>query len=89
MRTLSFSYSGGECCNPTLRECEDEIHTPEIRTWESSGILEISEFDCRCQNILHWGVLYIIGNLSKCKCLKWACMGHLDIFSTSYGKKKS
>ncbi len=24
----------------------------------------------------------------KCKCWKWACMGHLDICSTSYGKKK-
>jgi hypothetical protein len=26
--------------------------------------------------------------LAKCRCRKWACMGHLDIFSTSYGKKK-
>jgi len=24
----------------------------------------------------------------KCRCRKWACMGHLDICSTSYGKKK-
>jgi hypothetical protein len=24
----------------------------------------------------------------KCRCLKWPCMSHLDIFSTSYGKKK-
>jgi hypothetical protein len=53
MKTLTFSYSGGECRNPTLRECEDETHTPEIGTWESSGIPKISEFDCRCQNISH------------------------------------
>jgi hypothetical protein len=24
------------CRNPTLRECEDEIHTPKMGTWESS-----------------------------------------------------
>ncbi len=28
------------CCNPTLRECEDETHTPKMGTWESSGTLE-------------------------------------------------
>ncbi len=32
---------------PLLEECEDDTHTPEMGTWESSGILEISEFDCR------------------------------------------
>jgi len=70
-----------------LRECEDETHTPEIKTWESSGIPETSEFDCRGQNTLHWGVLYIIRKLSKCRCRKWARMGHSDIYNTSYGKK--
>jgi len=44
MRTLIFSSNGGECCNPTLRECEDEIHTPEI------GTSETSEFNYRGQN---------------------------------------
>ncbi len=34
------------------------------------------------------GVLYIIGKLVKCRCLKWVRMTHLDICSTSYGKKK-
>jgi hypothetical protein len=24
----------------------------------------------------------------KCKCIKWVCMTHLDIYSTSYGKKE-
>jgi len=81
-----YLYIG--CRNPTLKECEDETHTPEIEAWESSGTLEISEFDCRGQNTTHWGVLYIIGKLSKCKCRKWARMGHLDICNTHYGKKK-
>jgi len=57
-------------------------------TWESSGTPKISEFDCRGQNTSHWNVFYIIGNLSKCRCRKWARMGHLDICSTRYGKKK-
>jgi hypothetical protein len=34
-----------KCCNPTLRECEDETHTLEMGTWESSGIPKSSEFD--------------------------------------------
>jgi hypothetical protein len=55
---------------------------------ESSGIFKILEFDCRGQNTSHWSVIYIIGKLSKCKCRKWACMGHLEIYSTSYGKTK-
>jgi hypothetical protein len=36
--------------NPTLKECEDDIHTPEMGTWESSGTPENSKFDCRGQN---------------------------------------
>jgi hypothetical protein len=57
-------------------------------TWEFAGTPETSEFDYRGQNTLHYGVLYIIGKLSKRKCQKWACMSHLDIGSISYGKKK-
>jgi len=37
-----------------LRECEDETHTPEMGTWESSGTPETSEFNYRGQNTLHW-----------------------------------
>jgi len=64
------------------------ITLPKFGTWESSGIPEISKFDCRSQNTLHLDVLYIIEKLLKCRCRKWPCMGHLDIFNTSYGKKK-
>jgi len=73
---------------PYLGECEDETHTPEIGTWESSGTPKTSEFNCRGQNTSHWGVFYTIGNLLKCRCRKWPCMGHLNICSTTYGKKK-
>jgi hypothetical protein len=53
-----------------LEECEDEIHTPELGTWESTGTVETLKFNCRGQNTLPWGVLYIIGKLSKCRCQK-------------------
>ncbi len=35
---------------PLLEECEDDFHTPEMGTWESSETPEISEFNCRAQN---------------------------------------
>jgi hypothetical protein len=73
---------------PLLEECEDDTHTPEMGTWESSKIPKISEFDYRGQNTSLWGVLHVIGKLLKCKCRKWPRMSHLDICSTSYGKKK-
>jgi len=46
------------CRNSTLRECEDEIHTPKIGTWESSGTPRTLGFDCRGQTP-HIGVLFI------------------------------
>jgi len=49
---------------------------------------ETSESDCRGQTSISYGVLYIIGNLLKRRCLKWARIAHLDIWNTSYGQKK-
>jgi hypothetical protein len=57
-------------------------------SWNGDLTSKTSEFNCRGQNTLHWDVLYIIEKLSKCRCRKWAHMSHLDICSTSYGKKK-
>jgi hypothetical protein len=82
--TSTKNQGQGTYRNPTLRKWGWK----EMETWESSGTLKTSEFNCKGQNTLHWGFLYIIGNLSKCRCRKWACMGHLDICNTSYGKKK-
>jgi hypothetical protein len=73
---------------PFLEKCEDDAHTPEMRIWKSSGTPKTLKFDCRGQNTLSWSVFYIIGKLSKCRCLKWPCMSHLNICNTSYGKKK-
>jgi len=52
------------------------------------GTPKTLEFNRKGQNTLHWGVLYIIGKLSKCRCRKWSLMGHLNICNTRYGKKK-
>jgi hypothetical protein len=35
------------------------------------------------------GMRHTIRKLLKFRCLKWACMTHLDIYNTSYGKKKA
>jgi hypothetical protein len=51
------------------------------------GVLWDSQ-NFRGQNTSLWSIPYIIGKLSKCKCQKWPHMSHLDICSTSYGKKK-
>ncbi len=77
-----------ECRNPTLEEWEDDSLTLKIGTWESIGTPKTSKFNFRDQNTLHWSVLYIIEKLSKCRCRKWAYMSHLNIFCTSYDKKK-
>jgi hypothetical protein len=73
---------------PLLEECEDDTHIPEMGTWESSETPETLELDFKSQNTLPWSVLHVIGKLLKCRCRKWPCMSHLDIYSTSYGKKK-
>ncbi len=40
------------------------------------------------QNTSHWGVLGVIEKVLKCRCLNWPRIGHLDIYSSSYGQKK-
>jgi len=83
-----LAWGKRDCHNPTLRECEDETHTPEMGNWESSGTPKTLKFNCRGQNTSHWGILYIIRKLLKCRCRKWVCMSHLDICHISYSKKK-
>jgi len=82
-------YSNGFCVTTLLwGKCEVATHTLENGTWESSGTPKNSKRDCRGQNTSHWDVLYIVGKVLKCKCPKWPRMSHLDICSTSYGRKK-
>jgi len=62
----------------------------EFPFWEleSPWTPKVSKGNCRGQNLLNWNFFYIIGKLLECKCLKWACMTHLNTRITSYGKKK-
>jgi hypothetical protein len=49
---------------------------------------EISKSDFKGQNSMACDNFYIIGKLLECKCPKWVCIAHLDIWNTSYGQKK-
>jgi hypothetical protein len=62
--------------------------TPKSGNLESSGTPKNSVFEFRGQNTSHWGVLCTIEKVLKCRCPKWPRMSHLDISSTSYGRKK-
>ncbi len=73
---------------PLWGKCEVATHTPEKGTWESSRTPKNSERNCRGQNTSNWGVFYTVEKVLKCKCPKWPRMSHLDIYCTSYGRKK-
>jgi hypothetical protein len=57
-----------------------------VGSWSLERTPGFLERDCKGQNSLPWGVLYMIGKLLKCKCLKWARIAHLDIWNTRYGQ---
>jgi hypothetical protein len=65
---------------PFWGKCEDETHTPKSGNLESFGTPTTSKLDCRGQNTLPWGNLYIVGKALKCRCRKMAShepFGHL------------
>jgi len=47
-----------------------------------------SKSNCRGQNLMACGVLYINGKLLERRCLKWVRIAHLDIWNVNYGQKK-
>jgi hypothetical protein len=63
-------------------------NTPKVGDLEYVGTPECLGFDSKAQNTWHWGVLGVIGKVSKRKYRKWPRIGHLDIYSPSYGQKK-
>jgi hypothetical protein len=58
-----------------------------VGSWSLERTFEFSERDCRGQNSSPWGILCNIEKILKCRCLKWVCISHLDIYNTSYGQK--
>ncbi len=73
---------------PIINVFSGHTHTPKSGKLESSRTPKNLELDCKGQNTSHWSVFYVIGKVLKCRCPKWPCMSHLDIFSPSYGQKK-
>ncbi len=89
LKASSKTKTKVNCCrNPTLKECEDDTHTPKMKTWESSGTPENSELDCSGQKTSPWNVFYTFGKVLKRRCRKWPHMSHLDICNTNYVRKK-
>jgi len=63
------------------------LHTLKATPTLENGLLMDS------RNFREWfqmacDVRYIIGKLLEHRCLKWACIAHLDIWNTTYGQKK-
>jgi hypothetical protein len=63
-------------------------NTSKVGDLESSRTPECLNFDSKAQNTSHWGVLGVIGKVLKHIYRKWPRIGHLNIFSPSYGQKK-
>ncbi len=59
-----------------------------VGSWSPKRTPKFSEHNYKGQNSSPWRVFYIIGNLLKRRYLKWVCIAHVDIWSTSYGQKK-
>jgi len=62
----------------------------ELSFWELEfqWTLEYSKGNFRGQNPLDWRVIYIIENLLKCRCLKWAQITHLKSETQIMAKSK-
>jgi hypothetical protein len=84
----TWTHISNLVATPLWGKCEVATHTLENGSLESFGTPENSDDDCRGQNTSHWGVFYTVGKVLKCRCPKWPCMNHLDIYSPSYGRKK-
>jgi hypothetical protein len=72
-----------------MRECTLTLPR-QLPLWEmeSRWTPETSKSDSRGKTSIFCGVPYIIGKLLERRCLKWARIAHLDIWSISYGQKK-
>jgi hypothetical protein len=75
-----------------MGECDNEHSHSQMNFhyWEleSQWSFKTLESDCKGQNPLSYGVIYIIGKILKHRCSKWVCMTHLDICNISYDQKK-
>jgi hypothetical protein len=59
-----------------------------VGSWSPKWTPKFSKCNCKGPNSSPRRVLYIIEKLLKRRCLKWACIAHLNICNTSYNQKK-
>ncbi len=78
----------GNVATPLWPSVGVKPNTSKVGDLESSGTPECLEFDSKAQNTSHWGVLGVIEKFLKRRYRKWPRIGHLDIWSPSYGQKK-
>jgi hypothetical protein len=64
-------------------------NTCKVGDLESSETPECSELDNKGQNTLHWGVLGVIGKVSKRRYRKWPRIGNSDILAQVMGKRRA
>ncbi len=76
------------CCNPTLKELWG-CHS-HSQKWDLGVLRDSQKFRARLQGSKHLvlRLFCTIGKVLNFRCPKWPRMSHLDIFSTSYGRKK-
>jgi hypothetical protein len=79
---------GHSVATPLWKNVMMTLTLPKWGLGESFETPKNLELDCRGQNILPWGNLYIIGKFLKRKCRKWPRMNHSDTCITSYVWKK-
>jgi hypothetical protein len=66
-----------------------KLTLPKVGTWSLSGLLKTQSLIAGVTTPrIRVFVFYTIGKVLKCRCPKWPYMSHLDICSTSYGRKK-
>jgi hypothetical protein len=59
----------------------------KVGDFDSFRTLECLELNRKAQNTLHWGILGVIRKVLKRRYRKWPRIGHLDIYSPSYGQR--
>jgi hypothetical protein len=70
---------------------KSERITPSLLKWGLGSLLGLSKLQSSIAGVktTRIEVFFIsLEKLSKCRCQKWARIAHLDIYSTSYNKKK-
>jgi hypothetical protein len=76
------------CHNPTFGRVWGQHSFLKWGLGSLLGLPKIQSSIAGGQSTFPWSFLHVIGKLLKCRCRKWSRMSHLDICSTTYGKKK-